>query len=138
MLGTKIADEIGACAKFGGNFELKFHACADFVAIFVPSNLQSSVNDIVYASLRVLSTHFIEVLLRELNFSLAINIKQTSAFTVTIMLIKNSANKKRVLKIYGVTAYLIAFLFLPKKFGAKALTCDTTKLHVPLFAEFFY
>ena len=39
----KNRDEIGACAKFGGNFELKFCACADFVAIFVPSNLQSSV-----------------------------------------------------------------------------------------------
>ena len=35
----KNRDEIGACAKFGGNFELKFCACADFVAIFVPSNL---------------------------------------------------------------------------------------------------
>ena len=34
-----MVDEIGACAKFGGNFELKFCACADFVAIFVPSNL---------------------------------------------------------------------------------------------------
>ena len=40
----KNRDEIGACAKFGGNFELKFCACADFVAIFVPSNLQSSVD----------------------------------------------------------------------------------------------
>ena len=39
----KNRDEIGTCAKFGGNFELKFCACADFVAIFVPSNLQSSV-----------------------------------------------------------------------------------------------
>ena len=37
----KNRDEIGACAKFGGNFELKFCACADFVAIFVPSNLTS-------------------------------------------------------------------------------------------------
>ena len=35
----KNRDEIGACAKFGGNFELEFRACADFVAIFVPSNL---------------------------------------------------------------------------------------------------
>ena len=34
----KNRDEIGACAKFGGNFELKFCACANFVAIFVPSN----------------------------------------------------------------------------------------------------
>ena len=41
----KNRDEIGACTKFGGNFELKFCACADFVAIFVPSNLQSSVNN---------------------------------------------------------------------------------------------
>ena len=39
----KNRDEISACAKFGGNFELKFCACADFVVIFVPSNLQSSV-----------------------------------------------------------------------------------------------
>ena len=39
----KNRDEIGACAKFQFKIPSKFRACADFVAIFVPSNLQSSV-----------------------------------------------------------------------------------------------
>ena len=39
----KNRDEIGACAKFQFRIPSKFRACADFVAIFVPSNLQSSV-----------------------------------------------------------------------------------------------
>ena len=39
----KNRDEIGACAKFQFKIPSKFRACADLVAIFVPSNLQSSV-----------------------------------------------------------------------------------------------
>ena len=43
LLGTKIATKSAHAQKFQFKIPSKFRACADFVAIFVPSNLQSSV-----------------------------------------------------------------------------------------------